>query len=263
MIYSKVDDFFNWLFKDLNGKFDFRIVVTLLIGILLGIVITSLIYGIILLSSLKKVKKDNPVIIQESILDDRELLDLVKTIKKDFQDLTLTFSPTEKIKYLGTTVYNTMKRIASTYYPHSKYPLYELNIDEILILFHYISDRINIIFDKKILKPFKVMSISQIFNALDSYKRIQENKAVKTFQKTGKIRNAFFSLINYANPVYWLKKLVINGTIQTAVNKMCLIIIDIVADETIKVYSKRIFNVERNILNDEIEKEIKEMEELQ
>ena len=44
---------------------------------------------------------------------------------------------------------------------------------------------------------------------------------------------------------------------------MCLIVIDIVSDETIKVYSKRIFDEERNIMEEEINKELEEMEEIE
>lgn len=262
MFYSKVDDFFNWIFKDLNGKFDYRILVTLLIGILLGVIICISVYGILLLISLKSSEKKNKTDIVESTLDDVELVNLVKQIKKDFIDTTSTFTPGEKLTVLGTTVLNTVKSIAGTFYPNSKYPLFELNTEELIMLARYISDRVEVVFDKKILKSFKHMSISQVLNMLDNYKRVNESKAVKTFKKTGPVRNAFFSVLNYANPVYWFKKLVINGTINTALTKMCLIVIDITSSETIKVYSKRVFNNEMDILEDEINQEINEMEEL-
>ena len=59
------------------------------------------------------------------------------------------------IKVLGNTLMNTIKLIASTYYPKSKYPLYELNISELVVLLHYITNRIDEIFDKNILKLLK------------------------------------------------------------------------------------------------------------
>lgn len=262
MFLSKVDDFFNWIFKDLNGKFDFRILVTLLIGILLGIIITISIYGIVLLISLKKSEKKQKSHIIESNLTEDELEKLVKQIKNEFLDTTSTFTPSEKVKVLGTTLLNTIKTIAASFYPNSKYPLFELNIEELLVLCHYISNRVETIFDKRVLKPFKTMSISQIFKMLDEYKRVQENKAVKGFKKTSSARNIVFTILNYANPVYWFKKLIINGTINSALTKMCLIVIDITSSETIKVYSKRVFNKELELLDEIVEKEINEMEEL-
>ena len=53
MFFTKVDNFFNWLFKDLNGKFEVRTLVTLLLGIVIGIIISASLYGILLLISLK------------------------------------------------------------------------------------------------------------------------------------------------------------------------------------------------------------------
>lgn len=262
MFYSKVDDFFNWIFKDLNGKFDYRILVTLLIGILLGLIISVSFYGILLLISLKNTEKKNKTTTVESTLTDDELLNLVKQIKQDFINTTSTFTPGEKLTVLGTTVLNTVKSIAGTFYPNSKYPLFELNMEELIMLARYISDRIEVVFDKKMLKHFKNMSISQVLNMLDNYKRVNESKAVKTFKKTGPVRNTVVSILNYANPVYWFKRLVINGTINTALTKMCLIVIDIASSETIKVYSKRVFNQEMEILEEEINNEINEMEEL-
>ena len=263
MIYSNADNFFNWLFKDLNGKFEVRTLITLLLGILIGIIISASIYGVLLLISLKKAQKEAPVSLMPTTINDEELLGMIKTIKKDFMNLTVTFSPTDKIKVLGTTVLNTVKSIAGKYYPNSKYPLFELNVNEVLVLCHYISNRIDLVFDKKLLKPFKNISISQVLNMLDYYKKIKDNKAVQTIKKTGPVRQVLFTILNYANPVYWIKKIIVSGTISTALTKMCLIVIDIVSDETIKVYSKRIFDVERNIMEEEINKELEEMEEIE
>ena len=263
MIYSNADNFFNWLFKDLNGKFEVRTLITLLLGILIGIIISASIYGVLLLISLKKAQKEAPVSVMPTTINDEELLEMIKTIKKDFMNLTVTFSPTDKIKVLGTTVLNTVKSIAGKYYPNSKYPLFELNVNEVLVLCHYISNRIDLVFDKKLLKPFKNISISQVLKMLDYYKKIKDNKAVQTIKKTGPVRKVLFTILNYANPVYWIKKIIVSGTISTALTKMCLIVIDIVSDETIKVYSKRIFDVERNIMEEEINKELEEMEEIE
>ena len=158
---------------------------------------------------------------------------------------------------------NTIKLIASTYYPESKYPLYELNISELVVLLHYITNRIDEIFDKNILKLFKNMSISNVFKILDIHKKINDNKAVKAVKKVNPALKVIKGIVNYANPLYWIKKLVVGGTINIAVNKMSLLIIDIVSSETIKVYSKRLFNEENNLLEEMINKEIEEMEELE
>ncbi|MFR7880060.1 MAG: hypothetical protein ACLU5J_00120 [Christensenellales bacterium] len=66
--------------------------------------------------------------------------------------------------------------------------------------------------------------------------------------------------LKYANPVYWVKKLFVGSTINFASRKISLLIIDIVADETNKTYSKSIFNKERRLKQLEIETSLKELE---
>lgn len=259
MILSKVDDFFNWLFKDLNGNFDVRSLFLIFIGILIGAVLTASIYGIIVMVSLKKQEKQDPISLDK--INDQVILEEVDKIKKEYKDITATFTPTEKVKVLGRTILNTVKKIAEIYYPNSKYPLYELTLSELVVLTHYIADRIDKMFDKRILKPFKNMSISQVLRILDIYKGIQERKIAKAVKKTGPVRKVLLTILNYANPIYWFKRLIINGTINSAVSKVSMIVIDIVADETNKVYSKNLFNVEKSTMDDAIQLELKEMED--
>ena len=65
---------------------------------------------------------------------------------------------------------------------------------------------------------------------------------------------------NLLNPVKWFSKLGINTTINFAFRKMTLMIIDIVAEETNKIYSKRIFDKERQLQELEIQKMLEEFE---
>ena len=259
MILSKIDDFTNSIFRDLNGNFNWKILVALLIGVLIGLILAATIYGILLLISIKKTNKK--VVMPAETNED--LINTINLMKKDFINITSGFNQSEKVKVLGNTLMNTIKLIASTYYPESKYPLYELNISELVVLLHYITNRIDEIFDKNILKLFKNMSISNVFKILDIHKKINDNKAVKAVKKVNPVVKVIKGIVNYANPLYWIKKLVVGGTINIAVNKMSLLIIDIVSSETIKVYSKRLFNEENNLLEEMINKEIEEMEELE
>ena len=256
---SKFDDFMNSLFKDANGNFDLKIFVVLLIGILIGIIITSSIYGILLLISLKKESKK---INLPDVINDEQIIKSIETIKKDYISLTIGFQASEKMQVLGTTLINTVKTIAAFYYPNSKYPLYELNIKELIILTQYISDRIDKIFDKAVLKHFKNISISQIMKLLDLHRDIQNNKVVKTVKKINPVSKVIVSVLNIVNPIYWIKKLIINGTISLALDKMALIIIDITSEETINIYSKRLFNKSSELLTEDIEKAILDLEEM-
>jgi hypothetical protein len=69
------------------------------------------------------------------------------------------------------------------------------------------------------------------------------------------------SVLNIFNPAYWVKKVMITTTLNAVTNKICGIIIDVVGDETNKVYSKSVFEVDRKS-NLEIEKQLLELEEM-
>lgn len=56
------------------------------------------------------------------------------------------------------------------------------------------------------------------------------------------------------------EKLFVGSTINFASRKISLLIIDIVADETNKTYSKSIFNKEKRLKQLEIETSLKELE---
>ena len=71
-------------------------------------------------------------------------------------------------------------------------------------------------------------------------------KVVETLNFSRKVLNVF-------NPAFWARKLINGVTIPKVANKVALTIIDIVADETNKIYSKSVFGVEKQIDADILE----------
>jgi len=256
-----VDNFFTIFFEELRNSFSWTTFVYLLVGIIIGFVICATIYGVLMLISLKDTKalrKDKNLNIN---IDNDEIIKKVEDIKARFISSTDGLSVKERFDILGHTIYEAINEVASFYYPNSKYPLYELSIEELIMFLGYLSKRIDDMFNKPFLKPFKHMTISQILKFIDVKRKINENKVVKTINNkhTSKVKNALFMVLNYANPVYWFKKLIMGGTINIATRKICLVIIDIVCDETNKTYSKQIFNEENKLYQEEITKELNDL----
>ena len=139
--------------------------------------------------------------------------------------------------------------ISRKFYPKSKRPLAELTIDESLILVKYISDRINEIIDRPALRLVKGIKLSTILALGDTKKVIDDSSLMKLTKKykVMKFFNAVKGAINIFNPVYWAKRALLNTTLDFAVNKICLSIIGIVAEEVYAIYSKRVFEEERTI----------------
>lgn len=254
LIGAAFTEFFEDVFKNIN----FKTIAILLIGILIGLIIAGCAYSIILIISLKGDKKLN----QENILNTKEekILSLINITKKEYLNNTVGFTMGEKTKYLGHTIKDLSNRIAAYYYPKSKYPLYELTLEEILSLLIYVSERIDKILDKSIYRPFRKLSISQIVKIMETRKNAGNSKVAKVAEKTWDVSKAGFMVLNYANPYYWLKKIVFGGASTYTTNKIALVIIDIVADEINKLYSKRIFEVDQQF-NSLVTENLQQIEE--
>ncbi len=261
-IINDIDSFFTELFKKLGESFSLGTLGVLLVGIILGFSICATIYGVLMLISVKteeSKRKDKKLNIEPNI---ENINNKIEEIKEKFIIETEGLTIKERFQVLGSSIMETINIVATEYYPESKYPLYELSIEELIQLLHYISTRIEGIFNKTLLKPFKKMTISQIMRFIETKKQISENKVVKavTDKKVSKVRQIITGILNYANPVYWFKKLVLGTTINIALRKVSLVIIDIVSEETNKTYSKAIFDEERNLYQKDIEKEIENLQ---
>lgn len=258
IIFSKIDDFFTSLFNKLSETISWSTVGVLLVGIIIGFVLASTIYGIYMLLCLKKEEKGRRIRSLDNDVTNEEIKEKINEIKEKFIINIEGLSTREKFEELGYSLFETMNTVAGLYYPDSKYPLYELTIDELILLLHYVSDRVDTMFSKPFLRPFKKMTVSQIFKFIDMRKQMNEKKIVKviTNKKTHKIKDIVLGTLNIINPIYWFRKIIMGTTINTAIRKACLIVIDIVGEETNKTYSKAIFDKERKIYHDEIDSEI-------
>ena len=259
-VIQSIDDFFTKIFSSLKEAITWNTFWTLIAGIVIGFVICSTIYGILLMNSISK--KEKEIENTKKDIDDDKINNIVEQIKNSYVEESEGLSVTSRFDILGKKIIEIVNKISSEYYPESKYPIYELTIEELILFMHYLSNRIGDIFDKPLLAPFKKISIAQIFKILDTKKKIEETKAAKAFKKAnvGKVSSIIMGGLKYANPVYWVKKLFDGSTINFASRKISLLIIDIVADETNKTYSKSIFNKERRLKQLEIETSLKELE---
>lgn len=265
LILSKLDDIFTELFKGLGKEFSWSSVVVLLTGVLLGFILALAIYLIIFVASIKSERQKIDESKTDEELDElkQELSTKINEIKENYLNDSMGLSTKEKTQMLGSTIYQTVNVIAGTYYPESKYPIYELSVDELIVLLKYLSTRLDEVFSKNILRLFRKMTITQVFKFIDAKKKIEDNKIVKTTikAKPHKIISAISATLNYANPIYWFKKVFTGTVVNFTINKVFILVIDIVADETSKAYSKSIYNEEINIQRKEIDQAISEIQE--
>ena len=152
--------------------------------------------------------------------------------------------------------YELIEEISKYFFPESKYPMLELSVNELLNLNHYITNRLDDILDKPILKNTKNLQITKIMGMYDKKKAIEQTRLVKAAKKykVGKVVKYGAAAFNVVNPVFWFRKLVINTSVDVMTRKVCIVVIGIVGEETTKIYSKKLFDepVELNVVEKEM-----------
>ena len=246
-------------------EFNMATLVSFLLGIFLGVVIAILVYLLLVLTSMNKNKKIFKPKVEN--VDSTEIVKLIDSAKEEFKDNKLRGEQS----YVGYAVDISKKmiyQIAKKFYPNSRHPLLEISIDEALMLFNYISKRLDEVLDHNGLRFLKKFKISYIVSLYDIKENIMENDIVKATKKY-KIMNAFNAaknVLNVINPVYWIRKVVMNKAINVILKKLCVVMISVAGEETYKIYSKSIYNTEEEIdsgvteLVNDLENTVKESE---
>ncbi len=215
-------------------------------GVMFGFLFLLLLYLYTILQTMRN--KDFYKKAIEPDIDAEEIKLLIKDAqeqfknKKDREDAGL-------VNHLRAITIELSKDIATKFYPKSKYPLLELTIQETLQLGHYITDRVDRLFDAKLLKIFRGKTLASLMSLYEVKEKVDDSTVMKV-EKKFKVRKRigdFFSAINIANPAYWIKKVTVDKLTQTIILKICLAVIGIVGEETYKIYSKNVFQVEKVI----------------
>lgn len=201
--------------------------------------------------NLENVKKSNVEVSIEEL--ELMVIDKQKLFKKSKKEGNSKLS-----KLTFDMSYQLTEEIASYFFPDSKYPMFELSVHELMNLNHYITDRISEILNKPLLKNMMKLRVTQIIQMFEKKRQIEETKVMKAAKKLkiGKMAKYAGAAVNVVNPIYWFRKLVINTSVDVMQKKICLVIIGIVGEETIKIYSKKLFDAPLEI--DIVEKEVED-----
>lgn len=223
------------------------------IGMLTGVVVFIAIYIYLLVRgkniNIDDIKRPNVDV------DEEELRVMIIDKQKKFKRNKKLGKQTI-VKLTFDMSYELIDEISKYFFPESKYPMLELSVSELLNLNHYITNRLDDILDKPILKNTKNLQMTKIMAMYDKKKAIDEIKLVKAAKKfkVGKVVKYGGAVLNVVNPVYWFRKLVINTSIDVMTKKVCLVVIGIVGEETTNIYSKKLFNkpIELSIVENEL-----------
>ena len=236
---------------------DFGNILSFLIGILFGIVIICLVYAILVVASLG----DKKFIIktENDSLSEAKVKELIIDAKRFYKDKKLR-GKTGRVTHCYKISKDLAYGIAASFYPNSKYPLLELTVDEVVALLGYIQTRVNEILDRRGLKILKRLKVSFITDLSQKTTTVINSKAFNVTKDVSKGLGVFKKVLNVINPVTWVRKAIIDNTMVIVLDKLCMVIITVVGEETYKIYSKKVLNEDVEIDSD-VEELIDELKE--
>lgn len=225
-------------------QFDISSIFNFLLGVVTGFILLFLL--MLLIATVNRKKRFRRRMLNKLPLEDHEVLELIQ-LKQEQLIETVRLTDNAYFTVAFDLSYELLEEIARHYFPDSKYPIYEITIEELLELNQYIIYQIEALMNGKILRHFKNYRISSIVKMLNMKKAIDNSKAMKLSRKLKlqKFYSASRTVLNYANPVYWFRKIAIKPTAEVVTKEVCKYIISIVGEETNKVYSKS-FREEKN-----------------
>ena len=228
-----------FLFKIWIFNIDFSTVLSFLIGILIGAVIICMIYALIVLSSLRN--KKFLIKVEDDSLTSTDVKDMIVQAQKSFKDKDLR-GELSRVNHCKNISMDLVYGIASRFFPKSKHPLLEISIDEVMMLSLYVKTRIEDILNRRGIRLLKKIKIGQIFDVTQKTTKVVNSKAFKVTKDVNNTFNTIKKIVNVVNPAWWVRKLIIDNTINVITDKLCVVIIAIVGEETYKIYSKTVFN---------------------
>lgn len=225
---------------------EWKTIQTFVLGMLTGFVLLGLFIALLLIWS-RRSKERIRLSKSESIADE-VIRKMIEGRQKELEQ-TVKYADNAYFRVAFDLSFDLMQEIAKHYYPESKYPIYELSIQEILNLNFYITQRLQSIVDRKLVKMFKNARISTIVDILNKKKALDNSKLMKATKnlKISKFLSYGSMALNYANPIYWFRKLAMKPTTDLVTKEICNMIISIVGEETNKVYSKKLFQKPDNV----------------
>lgn len=237
-------------------NFDLSALLSFILGVVFGFLLLLLIYLYAVILSMNKNLRLRKA--DETDIDEEEIKLLIEDAQRLFKDKEQR-QAVGYAKLLGNINKELAVDIAKKFYPRSKYPYLELTLDETLQLNHYITDRLEELLEGKIFSLIKGWTLAKLVEINDTKTKIEQNKIVKTARKYGKVTSTALKVMNAVNPVYWIRKYTKETVMNIIMVRIGLALIAITGEETYKIYSKKVFDIDVNLETnvDQIYEELK------
>jgi len=195
-------------------------VVNILFGILFGAIISAVVFTGIYAKKVQS-KYSNPEIRKISVNAYNN--DYVKA--KKMKDKVVGALKTE------------IEDVAKLSYPHKKYPLYELSVNDVINGILIIQKKLKTVVSNPLFKDIKYMHISSLLSLEEIAKpitKIVNNKFIKFCMK---VWNYIKPVVNILNPVWWIKFIISKTVFKQGKKDVIILAFDFVGNTTYEIYN--------------------------
>ncbi len=154
--------------------------------------------------------------------------------------------------------------IAKIYFPDSKNPVLEVNIDEALEVFRYSASKIHDLLSFNGISFLRKVKLNTILNVMDITRVIENSNIVKLSKKIklNRILLGFKIVLNIVNPLYWVRKAIVDTSFNIIIKRICMIMIGVTGEEAYKLYSKKIFATSSELKIEALDNNVKALSEV-
>jgi len=219
---------------------DFRAVLYFLTGTVFGFTMCSLTIAAIFLGREKKHERNR--IASGALQQEADIRTLIKK-KQDMLPEIAGVAGNSWFRAAFDLSIELMHEIAAHYFPDKRYPIYELTPQELIDLDRYVVAEIEKIINGKIIRRFKKYRISTIVEIVNKKRDLDNVKLMKINKQyqISKILGTVSAIVNYANPITWIKKSAVKPLTDYVTKEAAKRIIAIVGEQVDKLYSHKMF----------------------
>jgi hypothetical protein len=135
-----------------------------------------------------------------------------------------------------------IQEIARVYYPDEERPELKASLRDLLGLYNRVGARLQALLNTRALKPFRDVEMQTVLRYHEVYRNVTDHWGYQFVKRhhLDKVARWGWAALNFANPWYWGRQAAYRGSKELAARLALARIADIVGEEAMLVYSRRV-----------------------
>jgi hypothetical protein len=173
--------------------------------------------------------------------EDREAREIIRQYRRRYL-LRLWPDTPFSFKVVNDLALEMIQEIARVYYPEEERPELKASLKDLVALYNRVGARLQALLDTRALRPFRDVEVQTVLRYHEVYRTVKDHWGYQFIKRhhLDKAARWGWAAINYANPWYWGRKAAYEGSKEVAARVALARIADIVGEEAVLLYSRRV-----------------------